>query len=485
MALLLLVVAVVGGVVAQALFVGEGLGLNVGVWSALVLGAAFLVRRREVAVDRLDLWLPPAALLFGAFVAIRGDGALLLFNTLASWVLLIAAVAALRGVAVTRGSLRALTYTGAAISGLIVGGAARLGGGLRPLRPGMARQSTAMRVLAGLALALPLVLVFSALFAAADAVFAAQLRRLLVVDVALHDLLGRALFAFLAGWVLAGLLLVRWLSDDFARPREGGEIRRRLGVVEASIPLIAVDAVFAFFVVLQAAYLFGGLDTLAASGMTYSEYARRGFFELIAVAGLAGLLLLVLDALIERRTVVFRAAAVVLGVLIGAVLVSALARLALYQQAYGWTELRFYALLAIGWLGVGVVAAIGGLAFDRLRLVPRVLLMAALLLAVAANIVGPQRFVTEHNLTRAIDPLLVPADGRTGLDVDYLSYLGDEAVPLLVAALPHLPVGDRADVQLALADHADYLRFRVDSHGWPSFNLARARALEALAAAGY
>jgi len=413
-ALLLLVVAVVGGIVAQALFVGEGLGPNVGVWSALVLGAAILVRRRDVAVDRLDLWLPPAALLCGAFVAIRGDGALLLFNTLASWALLIAAVAALRGVAVTRGSLRSLTYIGAAISGLIVGGAARLGGGLRPLRPGMARQSTAMRVLAGLALALPLVLVFSALFAAADAVFAAQLGRLLVVDVALHDLIGRALFAFLAGWVLAGLLLVRWLSDDFARPREGGEIRRRLGVVEASIPLIAVDAVFAFFVVLQAAYLFGGLDTLAASGMTYSEYARRGFFELIAVAGLAGLLL-----------------------------------------------------------------------FNRLRLVPRVLLMGALLLAVAANVVGPQRFVTEQNLARAIDPLLVPADGRTGLDVDYLSYLGDEAVPLLVGALPQLPEGVRANLELALGDQADRLRWEATQRGWPSFNLARARALEALAAAGY
>src|SRR5687767_11071828 len=83
----LLAVALLGGLVAQALFVGQSLGLNVGLWSALVLAAVVLVRG-GASMDRLDLWLPAAALLFGAFVAIRGDELLLLFNTLGSWALL-------------------------------------------------------------------------------------------------------------------------------------------------------------------------------------------------------------------------------------------------------------------------------------------------------------------------------------------------------------------------------------------------------------
>lgn len=482
-ALRLLILAVAGGLVAQALFVSEGLGLNVGLWSALVLGAAFFVRRREAALDQMDVWLPPAALLFGAFVAIRGDGPLLLFNTLTSWALLIGSVAALRGVAVTSGSWSALAHTGAAVAALVATGGTRPAGGLRPLRSRVAHRSHATPVVVGLLLALPLVVVFSALFAAADAVFAVHLRRLFAFDLA--DILARGFFAFLAGWVLAGLLLVRWLSDDFVSPREGGETRRRLGVIEASIVLAAVDAVFAFFVVVQAAYLFGGLDTLAESGMTYSEYARRGFFELIAVSGLAGLVILAVDALVERRSLVIRAAAGALALLTGVVLVSAVVRLSLYQQAYGWTELRFYALLAIAWLALGVVAALGGLAIDRLRLVPRVLVLAALVLALAANVVGPQRFVTEQNVARVLDPALVPADGWSGLDVDYLYSLGDEAVPTLVRAVPALPVDVRAHVELTLADHADLLRRRAGRLGWPSHNLARARALEHLEVAGY
>ncbi len=48
--------------------------------------------------------------------------------------------------------------------------------------------------------------------------------------------------------------------------------------------LCAVDLVVGLFVGLQLAYLFGGLDTLAAAGMTYSDYARRGYFELVAAA---------------------------------------------------------------------------------------------------------------------------------------------------------------------------------------------------------
>ena len=56
--------------------------------------------------------------------------------------------------------------------------------------------------------------------------------------------------------------------------------------------LFAVDVLFAVFAVVQVVYLFGGADTLAAIGMTYSDYARQGYFQLVAVVALAGLLLI-------------------------------------------------------------------------------------------------------------------------------------------------------------------------------------------------
>ena len=74
----------------------------------------------------------------------------------------------------------------------------------------------------------------------------------------------------------------------------------RLGSIEAATVLWLVVALFAAFVVLQLAYLFGGRDTLSVAGLTYSDYARRGFFELVAVAVLAGTLVVALDLAVAR-----------------------------------------------------------------------------------------------------------------------------------------------------------------------------------------
>ena len=53
-------------------------------------------------------------------------------------------------------------------------------------------------------------------------------------------------------------------------------------------------------------YLFGGLDTVAATGLGYAQYARRGFFELVAVAALAGVLVLGLESLVPDRRRAYR-----------------------------------------------------------------------------------------------------------------------------------------------------------------------------------
>ena len=53
-----------------------------------------------------------------------------------------------------------------------------------------------------------------------------------------------------------------------------------------------LDALFLAFVAVQARYFFGGTQRLALLELTYAEYARRGFFELLAVAGLVVPLLL-------------------------------------------------------------------------------------------------------------------------------------------------------------------------------------------------
>jgi len=482
--------AALAGFVGQLLVVGQTVGLNLLLWVALVLAAAWLLRRPTTGPAILDVWLPVAALAFAVFPALRSDGTLIPFDTLAAGALTLASVVAFGGTQLTRRSWAGLTKAGATAAWLALSGAAGLSLGTAPFRAmvHVSSASVAGRVLRGLGLALPLLVIFALLFSAADEVFAFYLRSAIGTQVAWDEVVVRALVAAAAGWLFAGTILATWLSREVVPATEipATDSRwPRLGAIEAVVVLLVLDAVFALFVLLQAAYLFGGLDTLAVSGMTYSEYARRGFFELVIVAVLSGAVVLALDATVVERSRIFRLAAAGLAVLTGVVLLSAVVRLGLYQAAYGWTELRFFTLAGISWLAVGVVVTVAGVLLERAGWVPRVMVGAGLAIALIVNAIGPQAFVASQNLARAIDPSLVPADGESGLDAHYLGSLGDDVVPVLAEALPRLPPGSRANVELELRERAGEIWSEYERLGWPSWNLARDRAMEALRAAGY
>jgi hypothetical protein len=349
-------------------------------------------------------------------------------------------------------------------------------------------------------------IIFVALFSSADAIFASIAANLFGWQIDLGELPIRLAVMFLVAWVVAGLLGVAAGAADLEWPRSAPEMQSlgaaaaveplppawpaaggppraltpRLGVTEAMTILVAVDALFALFVGLQVAYLFGGLDTLAAGGITYANYARRGFFELVAVTCLAGALVVGLHAIVTQRTRAFVAAAVGLALLTFVILASAGYRLSLYQDAYGWTELRFYIDATIAWLGLGIVSAVVLLVGDRMRWLVHAMTASAVVILIVANVIGPQRHVADANVARLLDPSLVPPDGRHGLDIYYALTLGDDAVPALVAALPALSDEERAWAMSDLEYRWRNLN-RSEATAWPAWNFARDRARAALA----
>ena len=266
---------------------------------------------------------------------------------------------------------------------------------------------------------------------------------------------------------------------DPGRPGESPPLIR-LGAIESATILIAVDVLFGVFVILQLAYLFGGQDTLAATGLPYAQYARSGFFELVGVAVLAGGLLATVHAIAARRTPALVGAGLALTGLTAVVLASALLRLRIYQDAYGWTELRFYVLATIVWLAIGIAITMVLLARDRMGWLLHGLAIAAVVVLGAINAVGPSRLIAEQNVARVLDPSLVPPDGRSGLDVTYAVRLGDDAIPALVAALSALDPADRSELEFRLRARRDALA-DDGANGWPSWNVGRELARRALA----
>src|SRR3989344_3441325 len=116
--------------------------------------------------------------------------------------------------------------------------------------------------------------------------------------------------------------------------------------IESSILLGSVNVLFFVFILVQFAYLFGGEGNISAQGFTYAEYARRGFFELIAVSIISLLLLLAIEKYIikenENHARGFKILSTALVIQVILIMVSAFTRLTLYEEAYGFTILRFY-----------------------------------------------------------------------------------------------------------------------------------------------
>jgi hypothetical protein len=477
--------ALAAGLLAQYLFVDAAFGINVPIATAALLAAGWLVRDQGMPAPRLtDAWLAPAALILATFVALRGDGTLVTLDVLGAIVLSGAALASF-------GGLRVLERPFAAIVGLA--GRLALSGitaGARPLAvmasalptmKGSARGGQVAPILRGLLIAAPLVVLFVFLFSSADVLFARITEDLLDWNVDLDSVPLRLALMALVAWVAAGLLaFVAKGEDQPARAASSatGLSRLRLGQAEAVTVLVVLDLLFIGFVALQAQYLFGGRDTLEASGITYAEYARRGFFELLAVAFVVGGLILALEAFVRARSRAYVAAAIGLVILTFGVLASAFLRLRLYQDAYGWTELRFYVLAAIIWLAIGAVTAVATLAANRTRWLIHGMLVLSVAFGLAFNVSGPVRLIAEQNVERAIHPELVARGGETGLDVYYLASLGDDALPVLNESICSLPSPFGVE-----AFHSVQIWTRSVVHddagrAWQAWNLSRERARE-------
>jgi hypothetical protein len=473
------------GLLAQFLFVDAALGINVPIATAALIGAGWMIRDRSTPMPRWpDLWLAPGALILSVFVALRGDGTLVALDILGAMALTGAALASFGGLRMMERHMAGIVSLAGrlALSGLVAGTRPLVGLlGAVPMLNGRAGSRQVAPIMRGLLIAAPLVLLFVLLFASADAVFDRIARDLFNWHLDLGSLPGRIAWTIVVAWLAAGLLMFVARGED-REPDPAAVVawegRRRLGLTEAVTVLVVLDLLFIGFVALQAAYLFGGQDTLEASGLTYASYARRGFFELLAAAFVVGGLVLALETFVTQRTRAYLAGVIGLVALTLAVLSSALLRLRLYQDAYGWTELRFYVLAAIIWLAIGAVVAIVALAGDRARWLLHGMLVLSLAFGLAFNVIGPVRFIADQNVERAVHPELVAQGGETGLDVYYLASLGDDALPVLADGLCFLPGSLGGEAFDALRIWTDRIVHDKPGRAWQAWNLSRERARE-------
>jgi hypothetical protein len=331
---------------------------------------------------------------------------------------------------------------------------------------GRARQ--ARGALVGLLAAAPVAALFGGLLMDADPVFDHLVTSAL--GSRLESVLGHGAAILFWSWVGAGTL--RLLLLRTARPSEGGPTAGWCSLMEVGTVLLVVDLLFLAFVAVQFRYLFGGA-ALVLSGLSYAEYAREGFFQLVTVVALSLPLLLGADRALGRRDrsslMRFRWLAALMLVLLNVMLASALWRMRLYTAEYGLTEQRFYTtafmgwlVLVFGWFGATVLRGRG----ERFGVGA---VAAAFLVLGALNLVNPDGLIASTNLARA---------GRSRpVDTYYLRELSADALPAIRRALPGLPAADRCAVGAMLRD-----RWPAELERRPRWNIAFSHAPRVLSA---
>ena len=423
------------GIVGDAILRVSSWGANMTVWSAAIIAAMLtLARRRYEAIPADARWLLMPLFALSLLFSLRDTESLVVYNTLALFGTL-----ALLSVAIAHGAehrvldsrVRELAYSAMTLGiSVFVGMIALLLSDVSFRQVAGARGAS--RVIAAtraVLVAIPLLLVFGSLFASADPVFARLAGELFHIDAA--TVASHLAVSGIIAWFVGGLLRATVLSTSRGMrslPFPDGA----LGLTEVSTALGSLIALFAAFVAVQVRYFFGG-DALvqATAGMSYADYARRGFFELVTVSALVLPVLLSANALLRRDSArvdrVYRALSATLLCLLGVIMYSAIARMRLYESAYGLTEDRLYATVFMAWLAVVFVWFAATVLRGRERRFTAGVLVSGWATLIALNVANPAGYVARFNIARA-------GLGKE-VDVTYIARLGGDAAPPLVEYL--------------------------------------------------
>lgn len=166
--------------------------------------------------------------------------------------------------------------------------------------------------------------------------------------------------------IVSAILFIALLSLGLIKffPKTHETINQTIPEGKSSELLVITTSIiglFAIFIIIQFRYLFLGvgereLHELGINSLTYSEYVRKGFFELlIAAAIVCGVILYIfkyLHNLENSQKQIIQIFSSILTIETGLLLLSAVKRLGLYADAHGLTRARVFGFIFLIWLGL-------------------------------------------------------------------------------------------------------------------------------------
>jgi len=303
-------------------------------------------------------------------------------------------------------------------------------------KDGSDQKKAVISVVIGLAVAIPVLALLLALLASADMVFNQMLLHLFSLQTVL-DILGY-LLAIGVFFCLFGSTLQSLLQKKRAAISESKTEPARFNLLSVYIILISVTVLMLIFAGVQCLFLFGSASL--PEGISYSAYARSGFFQLCAAAVLVFLLTAICMAFTRhaknRQKTFLNILYTLLNLSTILLLISSFARMVLYEQEFMFTPLRLYVQAFIILLGLLVAYTLVRIWHQKFHIAKFVFLTIATCL-LALSFFNVDAFIARHNgrqLKLSID-MDYTTHVQTPHDVDYLLTLSVDALPYYIDAL--------------------------------------------------
>jgi len=487
-------ISIILGFCFDLLFWKKPVGVSFFVYILLLTAAGFVINYLEGQKPAWQSWIMAAfTLTFSALTFIRQEPFTNFINVLLTFLcLVLLSLTFVSGLWPRYSLADALTGLARLTGSALAGGSSLLTASRKSEFSAGSDTSDAPRktrisiwaVLRGLLLAFPIVFFMALLLVSADPVFSKELEKILDIERFVEYAVRLAIVGII-GYILSGIYLYSREKSNRSDliGVEKAWLPAFLGFTESAIILTGVNLLFAFFVIVQFKYFFGGQANIVVDGYTYAEYARKGFGELVWVAIFSLILFLGLSSITRRETTTkqhwFSGLSLVLVCLVGVILVSSFMRLNLLEAAYGFTRLRTYSHVFMVWLGI-LLAAVLALELISYR---RGFAMSAFFTLIGfgltLNIMNVDGFIVNANVNRSV------ANMEEKLDYQYLQELSTDSVP---AALQQFRFANSGDVKhllgAALACRASALETQLKSWQWQGYHVSFNSAVEALRAAG-
>ncbi len=456
------------------LFYGKFPGVSFPLYIILIIAGLFgIAGFLKQKISKQTLWLLIPILFFSAMVFVRSSYLLVFLNSAASFLLLLVIAEAtfskkireylandyLKILFLPFIFLRPLFKT---LSDLF---------SLRGIRDD---KKILSQITKGIAMTIPVLVVFLLLFSSADLVFKKYLIDTLNIDIKPETFQQVILVLFASLALIGAFSYVFTKRENVAVPQK--ENKYNIGHIENAILFGLVNILFLIFIIIQLTYLFGGEANIFSQGFTYAQYARRGFFELIAVAIISLALLLIAEKYIVKKgtghALAFKILSSTLILQVILIMASAFMRLSLYEAAYGFTTLRLYSHAFIILLAAIFCLLLYKIYKDKREntFAFRVFVLIILFLAVM-NFLNPDAFIARKNIERFT--------ATNKLDAYYLGRLSGDAIPETIKMLGI----SNEDLRKRFAHELHWLAQDIDSpyfSKWQSFNISRMRAKKIL-----